>query len=64
MDTFGKKKKKKKVKKTGFNLDDLENTLPDSSSGVIESNAAENGDAHGDSNAEVREDTFFGQNLL
>lgn len=55
MDTFGKKKKKKKVKKTTFNLDDLENNLPDSSSGLNESSNIENGDAHGDSNAEVFE---------
>ncbi|KAK7571933.1 hypothetical protein V9T40_014405 [Parthenolecanium corni] len=52
LDTFGKKKKKKKVKKTTFNLDDLENNLPDSSSSMNESNPIENGDAHGDSNAE------------
>lgn len=54
LDTFGKKKKKKKVKKTTFNLDDLENNLPDSSSSMNESNPIENGDAHGDSNAEVK----------
>lgn len=50
---FKKKNKKKKLKKTTFNLDELENNLPDSMSGTQDAMGAENGETHGDSNMEV-----------